>query len=174
MNDKNLKTQREIDVYWIKKTLRLADFAASRNEIPVGALIVQNIPHQPFTKGKLISCGWNFREQTQNPLAHAEIIAIDRASRHLGQWRLLNCTMYVTLEPCTMCAGALIQSRIERLVYACPDPKAGAIESVFQLTSNTRLNHKISSEVCEQYKDSASKQLKIFFSSLRQQKKNKK
>ena len=115
-----------------------AQKAFAKEEVPIGAVIVRN--------NKVIAQTHNLKESKQDPTAHAEILAIDQAAKKLGGWRLLDCTMYVTVEPCVMCAGALVESRIERLVYGAPEPKSGAAGSVFKLTNNDSLNHKLEVE----------------------------
>ena len=122
------------DVYWMKKALGLAEKAASQGEVPVGALLV--IDH------RIISKSFNKREQWKTPIGHAELICLHRASQKLGRWRLSDATLYVTLEPCVMCAGVLVQSRVGRLVYGATDPKGGGIHSLFQLSEDPRLNHR--------------------------------
>ncbi|MES3036609.1 MAG: tRNA adenosine(34) deaminase TadA [Bdellovibrionota bacterium] len=121
--------------YYMKKALRLAHLAARLGEVPVGALLVKD--------GKILSVGLNLKEKNRNSLDHAELIALKRASDRLGAWRLEGCTLYVTLEPCPMCAGALVQSRIGQLIYGATDPKAGAVMSLYQITADPRLNHRI-------------------------------
>src|SRR5690606_28436239 len=102
-------------------------------EVPVGAVIVQ--------KGQVVAEAYNQREMLNDPTAHAEMIALTQAAESLGHWRLLDCTLYVTLEPCPMCAGAIVQARIPRVVYGTEDPKAGACHTLYQITSDPRLNH---------------------------------
>ncbi len=121
------------DQHWMLQALKLAVQAAEQDEVPVGAVIVH--------KGKIVGTGYNQREQLNDPTAHAEMVAITQAASHLQSWRLTETTMYVTLEPCPMCAGAILQSRITRLVYAASDPKAGAVDSLFHLLNDPRLNH---------------------------------
>lgn len=116
---------KEQDEFFMATALQLAREAASEGEVPVGAVIVRD--------GEIIGTGRNRRETAKNSLAHAEIEAIDTACRRLGGWQLVNCTMYVTLEPCPMCAGAIINSRIERLVQGAANPKAGSCGSVVDL-----------------------------------------
>jgi len=110
--------------------------AAARGEIPVGALVVD-------VEGHIIGRGHNLREDTADPTAHAEIVALREAALHLGHWRVLEATLYVTLEPCIMCAGALVNARVKRLVYGCADPKAGAVESLYRVPTDVRLNHRL-------------------------------
>ena len=116
------------------RALAEAALAINENEVPVGAVIVR--------EEKIIASSHNQREQLRDPTAHAEMIAITQAAETLGSWRLNDCTLYVTLEPCPMCAGAILQARIPRIVYGASDPKAGAIDSLYQLLRDTRLNHR--------------------------------
>jgi len=126
--------------HWMRQALQLAHEAAAQDEIPVGAIIVH---HPENAQPRIIGQGFNRREAHHDPSAHAEIVAMRQAGQALNHWRLLDCTLYVTLEPCPMCAGALVQSRLPRLVYACRDPKAGAVDSLFQLCTDPRLNHRL-------------------------------
>lgn len=121
------------DIYFMKRAITRAKAAAKDGEVPIGAVIVMD--------GKVISTGRNMREKRKNALLHAEIIAIDRACKKIGAWRLMDCTLYVTMEPCPMCAGAIVNSRIKRVVYGCYDKKAGALGTVFNL-ADFPLNHK--------------------------------
>ncbi len=123
------------DEYYMREAIALARQAAAEGETPVGAVVVKK------DSGEIVGRGRNRRETEKSPLAHAEIIALDEASRALGGWRVLGCELYVTLEPCPMCAGAIINSRIERVIYGAADPKAGSVESVqkmFELGYNHR------------------------------------
>lgn len=115
------------------QALEQAKRAKKNGEIPIGAILV----HQ----GQVIARAHNIREKTGDPTAHAEIVVLREAGTRLGSWRLENATLYVTVEPCLMCAGALIQSRIARVVYGCRDPKAGALTSLYEVAHDTRLNH---------------------------------
>ncbi|MEL7604187.1 MAG: tRNA adenosine(34) deaminase TadA [Bacillota bacterium] len=117
---------------FMQEALRLAERAARRDEVPVGAVVVRN--------GKIIARGYNLRETKRSPLAHAEIVAIHKAAKRLGGWRLSGCTLYVTLEPCPMCAGAIINARIDSVVFGAYDPKAGALGSLYNLAEG-KLNH---------------------------------
>ncbi len=119
---------------WMRRALDLAQRAFEENEVPVGAVIV----HQD----RIIGEGYNQREALNDPTAHAEMIAITQAAETLGSWRLIDCVLYVTLEPCPMCAGAIVQARLPTVVYGTTDPKAGACHSLFQLTDDVRLNHR--------------------------------
>ena len=143
---------------YMELALNEAKKAYKIEEIPVGAIIVKD--------GKVISRAYNQKETKNNPIAHAEILAIERASKKLGRWRLDDCDLYVTLEPCPMCAGALINSRIKKLYIGTPDEKTGACGSVLNLLEDYKFNHKI--EV-EKYilKDECEKILKDFFKKLR-------
>ncbi len=122
------------DVFWMKKALELAQKAADQDEVPVGSILVVD--------GRIISKSFNKKEQWNTPIGHAEVICVHRASQKLGRWRLSDATLYVTLEPCVMCAGLLVQSRIGRLVYGATDPKGGGIHSLFRLAEDSRLNHR--------------------------------
>ncbi|HEX4129025.1 MAG TPA: tRNA adenosine(34) deaminase TadA [Pirellulales bacterium] len=108
--------------------------AAEENEVPVGAVLVR--------QGRVVAAAHNRREQLHDPTAHAELIAIAEAARAAGSWRLDDCTLYVTLEPCPMCAGAIVQARIPLVVYGATDPKAGAVASLYTLLNDPRLNHR--------------------------------
>ena len=119
---------------YMRAALQQAELALSENEVPVGAVIVRN--------ERIIAAAHNQREQLRDPTAHAEMIAITQAAEAVGGWRLLDCTLYVTLEPCPMCAGAILQARIPSLVYGAADPKAGAVSSLFRLLGDARLNHR--------------------------------
>jgi tRNA(adenine34) deaminase len=123
------------DFAYIGLCLVLARRAGARGEVPVGAVVVLD--------GCIIGRGFNLREATADPTAHAEVIALRQAAEHVGHWRLLDTTLYVTLEPCAMCAGALVNARVGRVVYGCTDPKAGAVDSLFGVTSDHRLNHRL-------------------------------
>lgn len=120
---------------WMQIALSLAETAAARDEVPVGAVIVH--------EGKLIATGYNLRETHANPCAHAEIEAIEAACRTLGRWRLSDCDLYVTLEPCVMCAGAISQARLRHVYFGAMDPKAGAMGSLYKIHEDARLNHRL-------------------------------
>ncbi len=125
----------EADRFWMDQALALADHAAEQGEVPVGAVVVQ--------EGRRIACGWNQVITLNDPSAHAEVMALRRAAQMLGNYRLERVTLYVTLEPCPMCAGALVHARIDRLVFAAADPRAGACGSLFNLCRSPLLNHRI-------------------------------
>ena len=124
------------DEYYMGAALELARMAYAENDIPVGAVIIS-------PEGEVIGRGRNRRRIEHDPTAHAEIVAIREAAGTLGRWNLSGCTLYVTLEPCPMCAGAILQSRISRLVYGCADPKAGCCGTLFDLTSDKRFPHRV-------------------------------
>ncbi len=123
------------DTIWMKEALIEARKAAEKGEVPVGAVIVYN--------GDIIARGHNQPISGCNPVAHAEILTLQAAARALSNYRLVNCELFVTLEPCTMCAGAIVHSRIRRLVYGAVEPKAGAIDSVTQVLSQPQMNHRV-------------------------------
>ncbi|QDU96285.1 tRNA adenosine(34) deaminase TadA [Lignipirellula cremea] len=118
---------------YMLRALQEAERAGEEGEVPVGAVIVK--------EGRVIASAHNQREQLHDPTAHAEIIAITQAAAAIGDWRLENCTLYVTLEPCPMCAGAIVQARIPQVVFGASDPKAGAVLSIYELLTDVRLNH---------------------------------
>ncbi len=122
------------DLRWMALALTEAEQAAVEDEVPIGAVIVRD--------GQILGSAHNQREQLRDPTAHAEMIAITQAAAALDSWRLEGCTLYVTLEPCPMCAGAIVQSRVKRVVYGAEDPKAGAVNSLYQLLQDARLNHR--------------------------------
>lgn len=126
------------DQYFMQRAFELAQQAEKIDEIPVGAVVV----HQ----GSIIGEGFNQSIVLSDPSAHAEMIAIRQAGKHLNNYRLLDCTLYVTLEPCPMCAGLLVHSRVKRLVYASPDFKTGAAGSAFNLVASSQLNHQLTVE----------------------------
>jgi tRNA(adenine34) deaminase len=130
------------DVAWMREALGLAAAAAGQGEIPVGALVVYR-EGGAGGMGQVIGRGYNRREAEDDPTAHAEIVAMREAGKNLKSWRLLGCTLYVTLEPCPMCAGAMVQARLPRVVYGCGDPKAGAVDTLYQLCTDVRLNHRM-------------------------------
>ncbi len=119
--------------FYMQLALEEAAIAAEQGEIPVGAVVVR--------QGAVIARAHNRREELQSPTAHAEMLALGDCSVALGSWRLHECTLYVTLEPCIMCVGAILQARISRLVFGCADPKGGAVESLYRLCEDPRLNH---------------------------------
>ena len=145
----------------MRQALSLARSAGSVNEVPVGAIIVH--------ENMIIGAAHNLRETLQDPIAHAEVLAIKQAAEHLGSWRLENCTLYVTLEPCPMCSGALWLSRIERCVYGCRDPKSGFLGSISNLMDQEKLNHHY--EICSGVlEEECSDILRTFFRRIRERK----
>ena len=127
-----------VDEKYMKEAIKQAKKAYALDETPIGCVIVYD--------GKILSRGYNRRNTDKNPLAHAEITAIRKASRKMGDWRLEGCTMYVTLEPCQMCAGAIVQSRMDRVVIGCMNPKAGCAGSILNLLQMDRFNHQVQIE----------------------------
>src|SRR6266540_2679156 len=123
------------DSYWMGIALREAKKAGDRGEIPIGAVVVR--------AGTIIGRGYNLRESRQDPVAHAELIAIRQAARKERNWRLTGTTLYVTLEPCPMCMGAILLARIDKVVFGCYDPKGGAAGSLYDLSDDPRLNHRV-------------------------------
>jgi tRNA(adenine34) deaminase len=136
----NEPTRSELDEFYMEQALREADAAGREDEVPIGAVIV----HEPADGSgpRVIGAAHNEREQLHDPTAHAEMLAITQAAEALGNWRLERCTLYVTLEPCPMCAGAIVLARIPRVVYGAADPKAGAAATLFRLLDDPRLNHR--------------------------------
>ena len=124
------------DFPFMHAALAEAYAALEHDDVPVGAVVVKD--------GRIIARGHNQREQLKDPTAHAEMIALTSAAAHVQHWRLDGCTLYVTLEPCAMCAGALVLARVERLVFGATDPKAGACGSLYEIPTDARLNHRIS------------------------------
>ena len=149
-----------MDNYFLQQAIVEAKIAKSKNEVPVGAVIVKN--------NKIIATGHNIKESTNDPTNHAEIIAIKKASEGIGDWRLNECDMYVTLEPCPMCAGAIVQSRIRRLYIGTFDPRAGGCGSVFNITQSENLNHWVN--VNWLYNEECSNLLQDFFKEKRKEK----
>ena len=122
------------DEWFMRLAIREAQLASQHDDVPVGAVVVAG--------GEVIGSGHNERELRQDPSAHAEMIALRDAARHLGSWRVLDAVLYVTLEPCAMCAGAIVLARVPRVVYGCTDPKAGAAGSVLDVLAQPQLNHR--------------------------------
>ena len=149
----------DTDVYYMKKALVQARHALDLGEVPIGCVIVCD--------GKVVGRGYNRRNTGKSTLAHAEITAIDRASKKLGDWRLEGCTMYVTLEPCQMCSGAIVQSRIDRVVIGAMNPKAGCAGSILDLLHMKEFNHQVETTigVCG---EECSDILQVFFKDLRE------
>ncbi|MEW6329912.1 MAG: tRNA adenosine(34) deaminase TadA [Pseudomonadota bacterium] len=134
-NEPEIRNQKsEIDERFMRRALELARHAEQAGEVPVGAVVVLN--------GEVIGEGWNQPIVSRDPTAHAEIVALRAAAAHLKNYRLTDTTLYVTLEPCAMCAGAIVHARVARVVYGAADPKAGAAGSVFNLLDSSALNHR--------------------------------
>ncbi|PSL45963.1 tRNA-adenosine deaminase [Salsuginibacillus halophilus] len=152
------------DEAWMEEALKAADQAEALGEVPIGAVIVKD--------GMCIASGYNLRETTQQAEAHAEMAAIQKACEVTGFWRLEGCTLYVTLEPCPMCAGAIIQSRIDRVVFGAYDPKAGCAGTLFNLLEDEQFNHQaeVAGGVLEH---ECGERLSAFFRELRKKRKNK-
>lgn len=123
------------DIRFLRAALREAEKACAKSEAPIGAIAVKD--------GKILARAHNLRESKNNPLGHAELILLSKLSRKMKSWRMLGVTFYVTLEPCLMCMGALLQARVPRLVFGAMDPKAGACGSLYDLSQDRRLNHRI-------------------------------
>jgi tRNA(adenine34) deaminase len=122
------------DYYFMDRALKQAQLAYKKGEVPVGAVVVKD--------GEIISRGYNLRESTNDPTAHAELIAMKKASKKLDSWRLTGCTLYVTLEPCPMCSGVIVNSRIDRVVFGAYDQKAGCCTTLYHLCNDERFNHR--------------------------------
>lgn len=156
-----MEENRKLDEKFMKEAIRQAKKAQALREVPIGAVIVQ--------EGKIIARGYNRRNTDQNTLAHAELLAIRKASKKLGDFRLEGCTIYVTLEPCQMCAGAIVQARIDRVVIGCMNPKAGCAGSVLNLLQMKEFNHQ--TEITRGVREEeCSAMLTNFFKELRIQK----
>jgi tRNA(adenine34) deaminase len=146
------------DEVYMRAALAAAEQAADAGEVPVGAVIVVG--------GEIVAVAHNQRENNNDPTAHAEIVALRMAAARLASWRLVDADLYVTMEPCPMCAGAIVNARVRRLVYGCDDPKAGAVRTLFQLLDDPRLNHRVEVVPGVLGAESAAL-LKSFFSRLR-------
>lgn len=148
----------EQDLYYMKEALLEGEKALAEGEVPIGAVMVRN--------GEIIARGHNMRNTAKNPLRHAEIDVINEAAGIVGDWRLEDCTLYVTLEPCQMCAGAIVQARIPEVMIGCMNPKAGCAGSIYNLLQEPAFNHQVSlfKGVLE---EECSQMLKDFFRSLR-------
>lgn len=151
-----------IDEKYMKEAIRQAKKAYAIGEVPIGCVIVY--------EDRIIGRGYNRRTTDKNTLAHAELIAIRKASKRIGDWRLEGCTMYVTLEPCQMCSGAIVQSRMSRVVVGCMNPKAGCAGSILNLLQMEEFNHQVELETGV-LKEACSQMMKTFFKELRESKK---
>ena len=155
--------QEAIDQKYMREAIKQAKKAYTLEEVPIGCVIVYD--------GKIIGRGYNRRTIDKNPLAHAEIQAIRKASRKMGDWRLEDCTLYVTLEPCQMCSGAIVQARIKRVVVGCMNPKAGCAGSILNLLDVKEFNHQVELTTGER-EEECSRLMKEFFRELREKRKN--
>lgn len=162
MNNNEKGCLEIMDEKYMHAALREAKNAKEIGEVPIGAVMVYN--------DKIISTGYNKRETSQSALSHAELIAIEKANKRLGSWRLDDCTLYVTLEPCPMCAGAIVQARIKRVVFGAYDPKAGCAGTLMNLLHESRFNHQVdlTSGILEK---ECGDLIKNFFKELREKKK---
>ena len=149
---------KNIDEHFMKIALKEAEKAREIDEVPIGAVIVKD--------NRVIARGHNLRESKKDPLGHAELVAIKRASKKIGDWQLVDCTLYVTLEPCIMCGGAIIQSRIKTVVYGADDPKGGAFGSSINVLDANNINHKPQIKRCI-LKEECSQIIKNYFKSKR-------
>jgi len=156
----NSATATTVDEAMMQLALAEAREAAAAGDVPVGAVVVAG-------DGTVLAQDRNRRETDLDPTAHAEVLALRSAARRLGAWRLIGCTVYATLEPCPMCAGALINARVARLVYGCPDPKSGAIDTLFTIGRDPRLNHRFE-VVSGVLAEPSAELLKAFFRPRRQ------
>ena len=154
--------QEKDDNYWMGLAIRAAKKAEALGEVPIGAVVVRD--------GLVLGRGYNLREKSLDPTSHAEMTAIRKAAKKAGNWRLLGATLYVTLEPCPMCMGAIILARLERVVFGCHDPKAGAAGSLYDLSNDSRLNHRVALKSGVRGEECAGL-LSSFFAALRRTKK---
>ena len=158
MSVRSADEQAERDAAFMGLALKVAEEAGAKGEVPVGAVVVVG--------DEVIATAGNTREESKDPTGHAELLAIRKAAEKLSRWRLFDADIYVTLEPCPMCAGAMVNARVRRLVYGCSDPKAGAVKSLFSIVDDPRLNHRV--EVVEGVREAEAAQLlKSFFAGLR-------
>lgn len=151
-------TEEELHEYWMRRAIAEAHKAEALGEVPIGAVIVRN--------NEIIGRGYNLRETTLDSTAHAEMVAIREASEVIGAWRLLDCSLYVTLEPCPMCAGAIVQSRVPRVIFGTADPKAGCAGTLMNLLQEPRFNHR-TEVICDVLQSECSSMLTQFFRRLR-------
>ncbi|MFI3171461.1 MAG: tRNA adenosine(34) deaminase TadA [Eubacteriales bacterium] len=158
-----MREENTQDKRFMKEAIKQAQKAYAIEEVPIGCVIVY--------EGKIIARAYNRRTIDKNTLAHAELLAIRKASKKLDDWRLEECTMYVTLEPCQMCAGAIVQSRMKRVVIGCMNPKAGCAGSILDILQMPEFNHQVEKAIgiCE---EECSEMMKTFFRELREKRKN--
>ncbi|WP_124057793.1 tRNA adenosine(34) deaminase TadA [Vaginisenegalia massiliensis] len=157
-SDDLTQAQRQIDEAWMRLALEEADKAAAIGEVPIGAVLVKD--------GQLIASAFNLRERDHAATAHAELLVIQEANRLVGAWRLTGSTLYVTVEPCPMCSGAIILSRVDRVVYGTTDPKAGCAGSLMNLVEDSRFNHRVEL-VAGVLEEECRQKMKDFFQGLR-------
>ena len=160
-----MQGQKENDEYFMRLAMEEAQKAEAIGEVPIGAVVVKH--------DQVIASAYNLRESEQRSIAHAELLAIDKACQKVGSWRLTDCTLYVTLEPCAMCSGAIVLSRIERVVFGAPDPKGGCAGTLMNLLDDCRFNHQaeVIAGVCE---EECGGMLSGFFRELRDKRKEEK
>lgn len=144
---------------FMEEAIKEAEKAFAMGEVPVGAVVVYN--------GEIIGRGHNLREAENDPTAHAEMIAIREAARTLNNWRLTDCSLYVTVEPCPMCAGAIVLARISTVVYGIDDPKAGAVRTLYRLLDDERLNHRVKTVISGVMEERCRELMQQFFARLR-------
>jgi tRNA(adenine34) deaminase len=147
------------DGTYMREAIAEAEAAAALGEVPVGAVVVVG--------GEIVGRGGNRRESAKDPTAHAEMLAIRQAALAVGGWRLVGATLYVTQEPCPMCAGAIVNARVERVVFGCDNPKAGAVKTLYRLLEDERLNHRVTVEQSSEMAEECGALLTKFFSELR-------
>lgn len=160
---KEIDKLEKINKRFMEIAIEQAKIAEENGDVPIGVVIVY--------QDQIIGKAYNQREQLKDPTAHAEIIALTQAAAYLQSWRLTGCTMYVTLEPCPMCAGALVLARIDRLVYGCDDPKTGAVKSLYNIVTDERLNHRLE-VTAGVLAEECGRQLQNFFQERRTEDKN--
>lgn len=154
MTEQPLTINDQDDERYMRMAIDQAYIAEENGDVPIGCVIVY--------ENQVIARAYNQREQLHDPTAHAEIIALTQAAEFIGNWRLHGCTIYVTLEPCPMCAGALVLGRLDRLVYGTTDPKTGAVQSLYNIVQDDRLNHRLE-VTAEVLQENCQKQLQDFF-----------
>jgi len=152
----------ETDLRMMRRAIELAEQAAANDEVPVGAVV--------YRGNQVIAEAANNREASRDPVGHAELLAVSEAGKKLNEWRLSDCSLAVTLEPCPMCAGALVNARVGRLIYGASDPKAGACGTLYRIPTDSRLNHKVE-VISGVMADECARVLKAFFKRRRQEKK---
>lgn len=160
MTEQPLMINNQDDERYMRMAIDQAFIAEENGDVPIGCVIVH--------ENRVIAKAYNQREQLHDPTAHAEIIALTQAAEYIGNWRLGGCTIYVTLEPCPMCAGALVLGRLDRLVYGTDDPKTGAVQSLYNIVQDDRLNHRLE-VTAGTLQDDCKAQLQSFFQRRRQE-----